>query len=127
VKNLESRLSGMEKALSIRCSGNPQDCGLGVPVRRGTPPRAHWCALYQYSCWYREDPLALAQAEMLLAEMRSVQDAVRAGKSWGQAWQDAQWDGGVNTSNPPPELIEQCRKYILAKGVELYSAEEEGT
>ncbi|HZA21548.1 MAG TPA: hypothetical protein VFA32_02915 [Dehalococcoidia bacterium] len=101
MKNLGTRLTVMEKLLPPS-SGNPQDCGKGVPVPKGTPPQAHRCATHGHECWRREDAYDLAQAAVILEAL----------KKRDYAGMDAE---------PSPELIEEARQAILAKGVELFT------
>jgi hypothetical protein len=69
----------MEKALSIRCSGNPQDCGRGRRVARKQANQV-WtnsCSQHGRECWRRESATDLAEAVMLLEELERVRVAVR--------------------------------------------------
>jgi hypothetical protein len=59
----------------------------------------------------------MAGAALMLEQANKVQAAVRAGKSWGEAWQDAP---PVDAENPPEALIAECRREILDRGIELY-------
>jgi hypothetical protein len=67
----------------------------------------------------------MAGAIMLLEQLDKVRNAVRAGTSWGLAWEAAKLDGGVDIANPPAWLVEQCREELLAQGAELLAEEDE--
>jgi hypothetical protein len=89
----------MERALDTRSSsGNPRDCGRHLKLEKGTPAR--WCGQHGYDCWARYNPVTYAQASMIV-------DAL------------LRREPEPDVSNPPPELVEECRQELLAEGYEL--------
>ena len=104
MKNWESKVAAMERLLHPS-NGNSRDCGKGVPVPKGTPPQARWCATHGHACWHRDDPYVVAKAAVILEALKK-HDYV-----------------GME-AEPSPELIEEARQAILAKGVELFTEPE---
>jgi hypothetical protein len=98
------RIERLERvSYNSRPTGN---CGKGLKLEKGTP--ALWCSRHGYECWLRDNPVDYAKAAMLLEAIHRREPE-------------------PDVSNPPLELVEECRRLLLEQGCELQEEESEGS
>ena len=111
MRGLETKLAAMEQRVRSNSGDNAstKDCGKGLLLEPGT--QARWCNHHGYGCWFRYSPREEAQVAMALCEME------RRRASGMRVWDDVV--EAVLHGEPPAEVIQAARQYLLVRGYEL--------